>query len=252
MGKFIDLTGQRFGRLVVIERDFNYVYEHNIKNKNTVYWKCQCDCGNFKSVDGHLLKRGITKSCGCLKSQLITNKNCSRSNIEVGTKFGQLTYLKDLGYRKQNSRNKKERWGLCQCSCGRQLEVSHNNLKSGGTKSCGCVNSRGEFIISQILQENNINFSTQYTFQDLRGIKNGLLRFDFAIFDDNNKLIKLIEFDGRQHVFGPAGKWTQSYSKETLQEHDRRKDEYCKNHNIPLLRIPYCDINKLSKEYLQL
>lgn len=40
MGKYIDLTGQRFGRLTVLERDYDYAKEHNLKNKNA-YWKCQ-------------------------------------------------------------------------------------------------------------------------------------------------------------------------------------------------------------------
>lgn len=58
MSKRIDLTGQRFGRLVVIE------YSH-VSNRNK-YWKCQCDCGNTSIVSGALLRNGHTKSCGCL------------------------------------------------------------------------------------------------------------------------------------------------------------------------------------------
>jgi len=86
---------------------------------------------------------------------------------------------------------------LCKCVCGREVEVSNNNLRTGGTKSCGCIKSFGEREIRQLLEQNNINYSTEYTFYDLKGTRNGLLRFDFAIFDDNNNLIELIEFDGR-------------------------------------------------------
>lgn len=74
--------------------------------------------------------------------------------------------------------------------------MRNNNLKSGGSQSCGCISSRGERIIAQILRENNINFSTQYMFKDLIGINGGYLKFDFAIFKDN-QLYELIEFDGR-------------------------------------------------------
>jgi len=62
MGKFVDLTGKRFNRLVVVERDFT-------KGNKRTYWKCRCDCGNITTVDGVKLKSGSTKSCGCLNSE---------------------------------------------------------------------------------------------------------------------------------------------------------------------------------------
>lgn len=62
MGKFIDLTGQRFGRLTVIERACP-------ENKRRVYWVCRCDCGNYSVVAGDGLKSGGTKSCGCLEKE---------------------------------------------------------------------------------------------------------------------------------------------------------------------------------------
>lgn len=58
MSKYIDLTGQRFGRLIVLERDYDYVKEHNLKTKN-IYWKCQCDCGTIKSIDVQRLKKEL-------------------------------------------------------------------------------------------------------------------------------------------------------------------------------------------------
>jgi hypothetical protein len=56
--KLIDLTGQRFGRLVVLER------VENAKNKHP-QWLCKCDCGNTKVVRGNSLRRGLIVSCGC-------------------------------------------------------------------------------------------------------------------------------------------------------------------------------------------
>jgi hypothetical protein len=60
MGKFIDITNQRFGRLLVIERS-NFKHPHR-----DVYWLCQCDCGNKKNIKGASLRAGTSKSCGCL------------------------------------------------------------------------------------------------------------------------------------------------------------------------------------------
>lgn len=68
MGKLIDLTGQRFGRLTVVARDYTD------SNRN-IYWKCQCDCGNECSVRGDHLKRGQTRSCGCLNAEIASRQN---------------------------------------------------------------------------------------------------------------------------------------------------------------------------------
>lgn len=61
MSRVIDLTGQKFGRLLVLERG------GNSKNGRAV-WRCKCDCGNFADAQSYLLRAGMTKSCGCLKS----------------------------------------------------------------------------------------------------------------------------------------------------------------------------------------
>lgn len=62
MSKLIDLTGQRFGRLVVIERADNSA-------DGRARLLCRCDCGQSKTVLGEHLKKGRTKSCGCAKSE---------------------------------------------------------------------------------------------------------------------------------------------------------------------------------------
>lgn len=67
MGKFIDLTGRRFGRLTVIERTKS-------TNKNAK-WLCQCDDGNYVSVFGTDLKSGKTQSCGCIHSEQLEQRN---------------------------------------------------------------------------------------------------------------------------------------------------------------------------------
>ena len=62
MSKFIDLTGQKFERLTVLE------YAGKNKNRN-YYWKCQCECGNIIVVQYGNIKKGTTKSCGCLQKE---------------------------------------------------------------------------------------------------------------------------------------------------------------------------------------
>lgn len=63
--KLIDMTGERFGRLVVIGRAPN-------GNRGKVYWRCLCDCGSEVSVRGDHLRYGFVKSCGCYNSEYVT------------------------------------------------------------------------------------------------------------------------------------------------------------------------------------
>lgn len=61
-----DMTGKRFGRLIVLRRDMTRLYG---KFKTKVYYVCQCDCGKTVSVTQGSLKDGTTKSCGCYRSE---------------------------------------------------------------------------------------------------------------------------------------------------------------------------------------
>ena len=69
MGTFIDLTGQRFGRLVVLERAENIIYSDG---HTRVQWLCQCDCGNQVIVRASHLTYGNIKSCGCLRTEILS------------------------------------------------------------------------------------------------------------------------------------------------------------------------------------
>lgn len=233
MGKIIDMAGQRFGRLQVIELDMNKKINHK------AYWICKCDCGNIVSIRGQDLRQGKTKSCGCYM------KECSSTNTTpnmVGQKFHKLTVIKRVGSRRNHSL-----WE-CQCECGKTILVTRDSLISGNVKSCGCLNSYGESIIEDILINNNVNYIKQFSFQDLLGDFNTKLRFDFAI-TENNKLLYLIEFQGEQHYI-PRQNDTMEIFQRRL-KYDTLKREYCKKHKIPLIEIPYTKRQELSWELLQ-
>jgi hypothetical protein len=59
MPRFLDITGHRYGKLVVICRA-------NDSMDRKVQWECACDCGSTKIIRGNSLRYGRTKSCGCL------------------------------------------------------------------------------------------------------------------------------------------------------------------------------------------
>lgn len=89
MAKGIDLTGKRFGRLMVIKR---------VGTKhNQCLWECLCDCGKSIDVIGHNLRIGCTKSCGCLRLELL--KNSKTKHGYYGTRIYRIyTHMKARCY----------------------------------------------------------------------------------------------------------------------------------------------------------
>lgn len=129
----IDLTGQKFGRLTVIERDTS------VGSKRGAFWRCKCDCGNEKSISSYALRAGMTQSCGCLNREIIS-KPKDLSNM-VGKHFGRLTVMERSEDHITPSGQKKVMW-LCKCDCGNEIIVSSQDIKSGHTKSCGCLSTK--------------------------------------------------------------------------------------------------------------
>jgi hypothetical protein len=237
--KLIDLTGKRFGRLVVIGLDPKKAATR------LYYWKCKCDCGNECVVYGGHLKDGHTSSCGCYNKEKITE---ARLVDLTGQRFGKLLVLKRLDTYYAPGGASSPRW-LCKCDCGNTIEVLGASLRNG-TSSCGCVNSLGETLLTAILLENNISFKKQYSLIDLRSDKNRKLFFDFCIFE-NDSIKCLIEFQGRQH-FKYDKNWKQTEADfNAAQKRDELKRSYCKNNHIPLVEIPYWDLSKLDYGYLK-
>lgn len=112
--KFIDLTGRRFERLLVT----GYV-------GNQKYF-CECDCGNDVIVFAGNLRRGHTKSCGCLNRELVS----ARSLIDVtGKRFRHWVV---------SARAQNRKWA-CVCNdCGARADIDGYSLRRGRAGSCGC------------------------------------------------------------------------------------------------------------------
>lgn len=75
MSKLIDLTGKRFGRLLVVSRAEN--------KSGTVAWKCKCDCGNETVVRSDCLRIGKIQSCGCLRNELVGDRGRAHGMTET-------------------------------------------------------------------------------------------------------------------------------------------------------------------------
>lgn len=185
-----ELIGKKFGKLTVksYEGRFN---KDDSKYKHS-YHNCICDCGNEITVRTSHLISGAIQSCGCIRKEKVSK--LSAKNL-IGEKFGLLTVIKLVG-----SNDRQLHLWECECSCGERKIVDTNSLTSGKVKSCGCLkHSYGEVLIQNILKENNIVYKKEYCFPDLISKSGGWPRYDFAIIE-NNKPIRLIEFDGEQHI----------------------------------------------------
>ena len=118
MPKFMDLTGQRYGHLTVVERDTS--------RKGATYWFCRCDCGNVKSIRAGDLRSGKTVSCQCTKGRF-------KPLDLTGQRFRHLIAIK-----REHKNKKGEYFWLCKCDCGNTVVVRVGDLRSGNTTSCGC------------------------------------------------------------------------------------------------------------------
>ena len=235
MGAFINITGHKFNRLLVL-------YKTDKKQGNDWIWHCKCDCGNECEVTGASLRSGRTKSCGCLKKE--SDKASKPHLIDLtGQKFGHLTVLHQVAPDKTGH----TRWE-CICDCGNpnHLIVFGDNLRRNHTTSCGCDRrSQGEQKIIQLLYQHNISFITEY--KPFKFATGAYARFDFYI---NNKYI--IEYDGETHYQYNLHGWHNQTQLQAQQERDVIKNQWCIDNNIPLIRIPYIKLGTLNLQDLML
>lgn len=147
--------------------------------------------------------------------------------------------LSEAGFITKNS-GQQSRTYNCLCDCGNLCVKEHVYLANGDTISCGCLYSKGEQQIEELLIKNNVSYQREYSFFDL--IDKYRLRFDFALFKDN-QLSCLIEFQGIQHFDS-----TNNYYSEKLILHDQMKEDYCLRNNIPLYIIRYDEDLKIRLE----
>lgn len=127
MAKVKDLTGKVFGKLSVIGRSVS-------DKRGRALWVCKCECGIVKNIRGSDLISENTRSCGMCYD--------FRGENLIGKRYGKLVILDIEDYDK----NKIMYW-LCVCDCGNKIVVGGGNLKSGKTKSCGCL--RKEIVIAK-------------------------------------------------------------------------------------------------------
>lgn len=145
----IDRTGQRFGRLSVLE--------YAGPNSGAT-WKCKCDCGTYTIVRADNLRTGKTTSCGCyMRESLATatakmrgQPSAQRRDI-TGKRFGRLLATYRTGTFEVGKNKSRHSFWMFKCDCGTEKQLDLNSVTTGKVVSCGCYNRENTILRNQTL-----------------------------------------------------------------------------------------------------
>lgn len=225
-----NLIGKTFHYLTVIQR---------VVVNGKIMWKAQCKCGNIITVRGNSLTSGHTRSCGCFHRERVSED--ARRDF-TGLKVGLLT----VTGRSERKDKMGDYYWYCDCECGtKNHEVTGHHLSSQRVLSCGCVKSKGEKKIADILSSHKIPFKAEVKVRDCILSTGGSPRFDFAILKNDGSIGYFIEYQGEQH-FRARGPIFTEERVQKIQQRDSEKLLYCQQNRIPIIYINYTDYRKLD------
>lgn len=218
-----------------------YTYEKTayIFSREKVTVTCKLHGDFCIQAAAHLSGKGCTK-CGIISR----NKERTKSIGEAREEFSK------RGYELISTEYVNSRTNLIYlCDKHGEQTMSLSNLKSGyGCPLCAPV-SKGERAIWEHLSNIGVTFKKEQSFKDLTSKRGRRLRFDFSITLPDKML--LIEFHGQQH-YRPQGTFVEGF--DTRVYHDKLKENWARENNIPLLIIPYSKmrvINKLINAFIE-
>jgi hypothetical protein len=206
---------------------------------NEIYlWNCsKCESKFSMSINARTY---LKYNCPYCAGQKVNYTNCLNTTYPVVAKEWHPTKNGKLTPNDVTKSSNKKAWWQC-VECNNDWNAIINSRTSG--KGCPfCSKSKGEKRIRKWLEENNTPFESQKEFDGLTGLGRRNLSFDFYLPKQNI----LIEYQGQFHD-GSNGLHT-SVNLKKQKEHDKRKREYAKLHNIKLLEIWYWDLNKIESK----
>jgi hypothetical protein len=212
-------------------------YQFSYGSESRVWWICS---KGHEWEDNVLHRTGSDRGCPYCSNKRVCMDNCLqtlRPNIASEWHPKKNDKLTPFDYTYGSD---KIVWWLCKN--GHEFKNSISNRTSKGTGCPICKESKGERKIREFLESLKIKFISQYEINGLVGLGGKNLKFDFSIFDNNKNLLFLIEFDGEFHF----NKYYEEQNFETLQIHDKRKDQYCIDNSINLVRIPYWEFEDIE------
>lgn len=218
-----------------IEKKGRILLEKDYINCDTKM-KIRCSCGNiFEQTFYRFKNRGFIRCKDCYHKLLSYQNALSEDEIRERLKKSNYTLVKRelLG---------RDSMLTIKCNNGHIYQTRLNKFTAG--RRCPiCKQSQGEYRIQKWLDNNNIKYEREYTFEELRGLGNCKLRFDFCIFDNLHNIKMLIEYDGKQHF----EKTPYMTDNERVRIHDSIKNRYCAENGYSLLRISYKDFTHIEE-----
>lgn len=209
-------------------------------NSEKLKWRClKGNCGEEFKASWSDIQSGY--GCGVCEGRQVKLSNClATKNPDLASEWYPILNINLTPYDVPVNSGKKV-WWLCK-ECGHKWEALIYSRNSGN--GCPqCSESKGEKRIKKYFNYCNINYIWQKEFDNLLGIGNGNLSYDFYLPQCN----LLIEYQGNYHD-GTVGAHIQSKEDFEKQiEHDRRKREYAQNNNINLLEIWYWDFDNIEE-----
>lgn len=211
-------------------------------DNTSILVKC-LKCGHmWKTIPTHLLQGHGCPKCGRKITGIKKRKNIEEFLLDLKNKNPDVYYID--GFKSMHSKAK-----FSSKICGHIWEATPTNVIYGKSGCPICYMSHGERIIHTFLINHGIKFESQKIFDELLGVNYGNLSYDFYLKEYN----LLIEYQGQQHekpVTLPFANHNKITSKEQFkiqQEHDKRKRDYAKTHNIELLEIWYWDKDNIEE-----
>lgn len=201
--------------------------------------KIKCKCG--KTYDSTFYEYLKGKRCRICK-----NKASYPTRNKYSDEFKK-QYVKSKGYKVKKIRTRGNKM-ILECPEGVEVLIKFTDFKWDGrrcNKECNkCGQSSGEISLYQYAKRNNINYEPHYKIPQCKHI--GILEFDCAILDKKGNLKCIIEYDGQNH-FREKAIYGGKIGLLEIQERDKIKDDFCKENEICLKRIPYWERHNIDE-----
>lgn len=192
MSRQKDLSGQRFGRLVVQKQSGQ-------KDKwGKPLHLCLCDCGKECLVTTSQLTSGCTKSCGCLSAE---NRGADAS----GERYGRLVALRSTGRLDTSVSGHNSYIWAFRCDCGKECEFPLRSVRGGGRRSCGCLElenkqAQASAMQERVLRADGTNISNIRKLSIHRNNKSGIRGVHWRSRDQKWRAV--IDFQGKRYELG--------------------------------------------------
>jgi hypothetical protein len=241
------------GRVVVLSNclstthpDVVNKFWHPTKNDNTpeeitfgcmkkMWWKCPvADDHEWQEIPAYLSKG---HGCPFCAGKRVCLSNClATTNPEIAQEWHPKNKL--LSHMVMAHSNKKVWWRCCK---GHEWQAIPSNRTNG--RNCPiCNESKGEKLVGDFLEKNNFQFKRQHRFKTCRNKRR--LPFDFVVYGKN--WVKAIEYQGEQHYVPVSFGGNANLNFSVVNKHDAIKRNWCHKNQIPLLEIPYWNIDTIN------